>query len=45
MNVVIMVIAPIIGNRKEHVTPISPPPLATTRASSPPEEDNPIPSK
>src|SRR5215475_801848 len=41
INVVIIVIVPIIGSRKELVTPISVPPLATTKANSPPEDDNP----
>lgn len=41
MNVVIIVIAPTIGNTNELVAPTSVPPLATTRASSPPEEERP----
>src|SRR5437867_13191411 len=38
MNVVIIVIVPIIGKTIELVAPMSAPPLATTSASSPPEE-------
>jgi hypothetical protein len=41
INVVIIVIAPTIGSKKEPVTPTSIPPFATTSASSPPEEDKP----
>jgi hypothetical protein len=44
IKVVIIVIAPTIGSKKELVTPTSVPPFATTNASSPPEEDNPIPA-
>ena len=44
IKVVIIVIAPTIGSRKELVTPTSIPPFATTSASSPPEQDNPIPA-
>ncbi len=44
MNVVIIVIAPTIGSRKELVTPTSVPPFATTSANSPPEEDKPNPA-
>ena len=40
---VIIVIVPTIGSRKALVTPISVPPLATTKANSPPEEDKPKP--
>ena len=36
----IIVIAPTIGSRNELVTPISTPAIATTSASSPPEEDS-----
>jgi hypothetical protein len=43
MKVVIIVIAPTIGNIKELVAPTSTPPLATTRASSPPDDDKPNP--
>ncbi|HEY7226993.1 MAG TPA: hypothetical protein VH481_02590 [Nitrososphaeraceae archaeon] len=41
---VIIVIVPIISSRKELVTPKSVPPLATTNANSPPEDDYPKPS-
>src|SRR5215212_5513658 len=41
MKVVIIVIEPTIGNIKELVTPTSTPPLATTKASSPPDDDRP----
>ena len=41
MNVVIIVMAPTIGNTKELVTPTSVPPLATTSASSPPDDERP----
>ena len=41
MNVVIIVIAPTIGNTNELVAPTSVPPLATTTASSPPEGERP----
>src|SRR4249920_1884560 len=44
INVVIIVIVPIIGNKNELAPPMSVPPLATTSASSPPEEDNPKPA-
>ena len=36
--------APTMGKRNELVTPTSAPPFATTSASSPPEEDSPIPA-
>jgi hypothetical protein len=35
--------APTIGSKKELVTPTSAPPFATTSASSPPQEESPIP--
>ena len=41
MKVVIIVIEPTIGSINELVTPISTPPLAMTRASSPPDDDRP----
>ena len=41
MKVVIIVIEPTIGNINELVTPTSTPPLATTNASSPPDDDRP----
>ena len=43
MKVVIIVIDPTIGNINELVTPTSTPPLATTKASSPPDDDKPNP--
>src|ERR1051325_10752877 len=43
MKVVIIVIDPTIGNKNELVTPTSTPPLATTKASSPPDDDRPKP--
>src|ERR687885_1221696 len=43
MRVVIIVIDPTIGNINELVTPTSTPPLATTKASSPPDDDRPNP--
>ena len=43
IKVVIIVMAPTIGSRKELVTPTSLPPFATTSASSPPEEESPTP--
>ena len=43
IKVVIIVIAPTIGSKKEPVTPTSLPPFATTSASSPPDEDKPNP--
>ena len=44
MNVVIILIAPTIGSRKELVTPTSVRPFATTSANAPPEEDKLIPA-
>jgi hypothetical protein len=41
MNVVIIVIVPTIGSITGLAAPTSIPPLATTSAISPPEEDNP----
>jgi hypothetical protein len=41
MKVVIIVIDPTIGNINELVTPTSTQPLATTKASSPPDDDRP----
>jgi hypothetical protein len=41
MKVVIIVIEPTIGNMNELVAPTSTPPLATTKASSPPDDDRP----
>jgi hypothetical protein len=44
MNMVMIVIAPIIGSRNALVTPVATPPWAATKASSPPEDDNPKPA-
>ena len=41
IKVVIIVIVPTIGNTMELVVPTSAPPLATTRASSPPDDERP----
>jgi hypothetical protein len=43
MKVVTIVIDPTIGSINELVTPTSTPPLATTKASSPPDDDRPNP--
>ncbi len=44
MKVVMIVIVPTIGNMKDLVAPTSAPPLATTKASSPPEDADPNPN-
>jgi hypothetical protein len=41
MNVVMIVIAPIIGSKKALVTPVAAPAWAATKESSPPEDDKP----
>lgn len=41
---VIIVITPTIGSKNELVAPTSEPPFAVTRASSPPDDDNPNPA-
>ena len=40
-----IVIAPIIGSKNALVTPVAIPPWAATKASSPPEDDNPKPAQ